>query len=1143
MILKSKKNFTTSVNLKFDIGNKEFIRRYLPTPSHADFLKGIIGGFLGENKHNAHVMIGPYGSGKSLVATIVANIFSGNINEREFKLLINKFKNVDQEIYEKLLAAYKFKSNFIPIILSGNEGSFGRTIISAIYRGVKNAGYELIIPGEMEEINTILKKWETKFPKTFNEFKKSLKIKGLTFNQWKKELQNNNQIEIDWFKKEYSVLSAGAIFQVNYENNFLEKITQIIEQLKEKNLQIFIAYDEFGRFLQSLEISQVYKTMQDLQDLAEIATRSNNLLQVLLISHKNMSQYILSQNAEYKSEFQRIEKRFHTYFIESDKATFYRIAQEYTKNLQEELLLLNIEAKDSKWILKKYNLFNELNHQEIEKLIVEGSYPIHPLALFLLPRLSSIFGQNERTLFTFLESEDTGGLNNFIIKQKNEMYYPHMLFDYFFQNSISEFMKDESFEALKTFAKLTNKIKISKDKSGQLNILKLVTLWELSNSNNVVKLNKELFMYGTGQKEDELEKNLDELIQLKLLRFNRILNQWELNEGSSIIVEELVESERATLLINEETRINEISELLKKKFYLATDYNDEKSITRFMQVRIITSVQLLKENFVAKNSFNSDGILFFVIPTSQEAFNESLLKIKNFHNEQLIFAITNRNFTTIKSALDRLIFLKSIFSNKKLLSEHNKLQEEINILIEEIRFEIIEFLNDFESFKENVQWYYVGEQISLYHEVELENKISDIMYNLFPQTPEIRNDSINRRNLNGMQTKAIYSVLNGVIKYPNFGNLGIQGQGPDYLIYATVFKNNDFDISNLNNIKYEPYKLIRNRVLSFIQSQKKGTVLEIEEIFTSHPFGVRKPLVPLLFVALLRDQWDQLMFYRNNMYVTAVDAEKLYGIFENSAEYEFVFHDYSKEFLEFINNVETIFQPYVSEYVLDQTTVIRASSGILNWLRQLPRHTQITEQLDSTLLDFKNTIRKVEVNPLENLQLMYKKYYERSILLEMKIHLEKEFESFKKEVLLKLLEAFQVYTFEELTKKYASYTTEEIKRNRLLKSIDKSSNSFIEDFALNYTGVELVNWSDTTFDLFERQVQNDYMDTLQSSTSNDSILIGLNDMQKSIKKVELSTKSQTIYDNVNRMIRNAGRNVPREEIEYLVYKLLDEFID
>ncbi|MGB6406868.1 MAG: hypothetical protein WBF39_05280, partial [Planococcus donghaensis] len=629
MITQSKKAFTTSINLKFDIGNKEFVQRYLPTPSHAEFLKGIIGGFLGERKNNSHIMIGPYGSGKSLAATIVADIFSGNINDQDFNRLINKFKDVDQEIFEKLTVAKQASAMFIPVVLSGNEGPFSRTIINSIAKAVKNEGYQIDIPGEIEEIQGIVKNWESEFPKTFNLFKKSLKNRADTLIQWKKELNDNNQKEIKWFIEEYSVLSAGAKFQIDYEANFIDKISHIIAQLKEKNIRIFIAYDEFGRFLQSLEMSQIYKTMQDLQDLAEVAGRSDNTIQLLLISHKNMSQYMLGHNEEFKAEFQRIEKRFKTYFVESDKATFYRIAQEYTKNMQKDLMLLNLESSDSKWILKKYNLFSELNHQETEKLIVEGSYPLHPLALFLLPRLSNVFGQNERTLFTFLESEETGGLTNFVTKNKEGMYYPHMLFDYFFQNSMNEFLGDESFGSLKTFAKITNKIKTTKQNKGQMDLLKMITLWDLSSSTNVVKLNEELLMFGTGQTLEELKLNLDQLVQQKMLRFNRILGQWELNEGSSVLVDEMLNEERTLLKVNNENRLDILKSLLEKKFYLATDYNDEINITRFMQVSILTTEQLLEKDFLEKIKFDADGYIYYVIPADEMSYSKAISAIES----------------------------------------------------------------------------------------------------------------------------------------------------------------------------------------------------------------------------------------------------------------------------------------------------------------------------------------------------------------------------------------------------------------------------------------------------------------------------------------------------------------------------------
>lgn len=1143
MITQTKKVFTTSINLKFDIGNKEFVQRYLPTPSHAEFLKGIIGGFLGDSKNNSHIMIGPYGSGKSLAATIVADIFSDNINDQDFKTLINKYKDVDQEIFQKLNAAKQEKSIFIPVVLSGNEGPFSRTIINSIAKAVKKAGYQIDIPGEIEEIHGVLNKWESEFPKTLSLFKKSLKTRSFTLLQWKKELNNNNSKEVEWFIEEYSSLSAGAKFQVDYEANFIDKITHIISQLKEKNIKIFIAYDEFGRFLQSLEMSQIYKTMQDLQDLAEVASRSENTIQLLLISHKNMSQYMLGHNEEFKAEFQRIEKRFKTYFVESDKATFYRIAQEYTKNMQKDLMLLNLESADSKWILKKYNLFSELNHQETERLIVEGSYPLHPLALFLLPRLSNIFGQNERTLFTFLESEETGGLTNFVSKQKEGMYYPHILFDYFFQNSMNEFLGDESFRSLKTFAKITNKMRATKQNKGQLDLLKMITLWDLSNSTNIVKLNEELLMFGTGQHLEELRLNLNQLVQQKMLRFNRVLGLWELNEGSSVLVDEMLDEERALLKITDENRLDTLKSLLEKKFYLATDYNDEINITRFMQVNILTTEQLLEDNFMGKIQYDSDGYIYYVIPTDENKISKAMSMIKPIQNNRIIFSLTNRKFKSIKVTLDRLIGLHSIYSNKKLLSDHTRLEEEVSVLMAETQFEIREFLKDFENFSENVSWHYKGQEMAVTHPVQLENKISEIMYELYPSTPEIRNDSINRRNLNGMQTKAIHTVLNNVIKNPQFERLGIEGQGPDYLIYATVFKNNNLDVSNLNHVSYEPYNLLRRALLDYIKNHKKASVKDLEQIFIAPPFGIRKPLIPLLFAGLLRDIWEQLMFYRNGMYVTAIDAEKLYGIFKEPAEYEFVFNDYSSEFLQFVSGVEKVFHEYESEYVRDQTIVIRASSGLLNWLRQLPRHSQTTEKMPEGLLEFKTMARRIEVNPINSLELLQTKFESSLSLAEMKSELEGHFETFKEEVTNNLYETFQVSSLDELKDRLMTYSADLVKRNRLLKSIDTNVDNFIEQFALNYTGVELGNWSDTTFDLFVRQMQNDYRDMEMSSESKDTILLGYNDSQKSIKKVELSNKAITVYENVNRIINNAGRSVPREEIEYLVFRLLDEYIE
>ena len=100
--------------------------------------------------------------------------------------------------------------------------------------------------------------------------------------------------------------------------------------------------------------------------------------------------------------------------------------------------------------LRKFPIFN-LNRTELQSLVVEGCYPIHPISLSLLPALSNVFGQNERTLFTFLDCADTNGLKYFI-NHESGYYVASNLFDYFFPDLKSLSQVEEKHPLLKTYS-------------------------------------------------------------------------------------------------------------------------------------------------------------------------------------------------------------------------------------------------------------------------------------------------------------------------------------------------------------------------------------------------------------------------------------------------------------------------------------------------------------------------------------------------------------------------------------------------------------------------------------------------------------------------------------------------------------------
>ena len=80
--------------------------------------------------------------------------------------------------------------------------------------------------------------------------------------------------------------------------------------------------------------------------------------------------------------------------------------------------------------VKELSLFHGETKSAFWAEFLPSVYPFHPIALYGLPRLSARLGQNERTLFTFLVSEDPLGFKRFLSEtQRVGRNLPSLTFD------------------------------------------------------------------------------------------------------------------------------------------------------------------------------------------------------------------------------------------------------------------------------------------------------------------------------------------------------------------------------------------------------------------------------------------------------------------------------------------------------------------------------------------------------------------------------------------------------------------------------------------------------------------------------------------------------------------------------------------
>ncbi|WP_318503046.1 hypothetical protein [Bacillus sp. T3] len=323
---------------------------------------------------------------------------------------------------------------------------------------------------------------------------------------------------------------------------------------------------------------------------------------------------------------------------------------------------------------------------------------------------------------------------------------------------------------------------------------------------------------------------------------------------------------------------------------------------------------------------------------------------------------------------------------------------------------------------------------------------------------------------------------------------------------------------------------MRKRLLEHLEGSKRNSIYGLFSIALLKPFGIRAPLVPLLVVALLKDKWHQMAFYSNDFSLTEMNAEMLYEILEQSAEfYEYEIYSLNEETMEMLK--------YLNEIYLDGENTLPPNilfKELNQWLLKLPRFTQITNKQPPEVLKVKQIIRSSEMDPLVaskefmNFALSIEQYHE------IKEYLEVFVESFKKDLLKETFAVFEVQNVEQIRVKHADTIQKSPQLKELVQILEQEQN--FDSFIVNVVGVQLEDWSDVTYD--------SYFATLtQLLTIVDSETIRVTEGEQvisTIKEMDLSVKGNTIYNQLHRIVTAGGRTMNPEEVKYILYRILKE---
>ncbi|MHA8083043.1 hypothetical protein ACST14_06450 [Aquirufa sp. A-Brett2-15D] len=579
------------------------------------------------------------------------------------------------------------------------------------------------------------------------------------------------------------------------ENSTNEEILISLEKhrikAEKKKSGLVLLVDEFGKFLEFAAKNNKLDELFLLQKIAEWVNNDETNVYFILTLHQNFNSYGKGLNEQDKLEWEKIKGRFadllfnepveQLLFFASNKLQEFEIEESSNTNYQ--LLLGHIKGSN----LISYNNL-------ITDSLSESLYPLDWISATVLVNSLQRYGQNERSLFSFLNDNSEVSIR----KRKNPFYSVANVFDYLVYTLPSEITGidnphkpqwNSTFKAIER-AELV----FEDDYEIATEVIKTIGLSNIFTKAGGLFDNHFLIAYFQCTRNFDINKILTKLEKAGITRFYKHSNKINFLEGTDL------DLEQELILVSKEINANfsitnEIISLIDFPIILAKKYSAEKGTSRFFEFRVCDSLENLEDAI---------GVIDGYINLIFEDINVE--EIKSISKD-----INSNIFVLYKNTLEIKKTVFTILKLDKISKKHADDTNAIKLLDDEKEFHynILKELvhNDLYSDKSNV-WIHDGEIITINNKASLNEFITKVCNHIYHKTPTFFNELINKEFLSTPINSARKSLIRKIIDFENQEYLGfeIDKFPPEKAIFLSLLKKSNIhrQIANSNQFEIAP---------------------------------------------------------------------------------------------------------------------------------------------------------------------------------------------------------------------------------------------------------------------------------------------------------------------------------------------------
>lgn len=261
-----------------------------------------------------------------------------------------------------------------------------------------------------------------------------------------REVLGSKQYETLNIVGDYADLSLLLARKLNIEGNsesVIDALRAYYNKLNAKGKFLVIVIDEFGKVLEHAAKKDPERELYFLQKLSDFVSVPTRKILLLTTLHQNFSAYAKGLSTSQKNEWTKVKGRFkEVVFVEpveqilmlaaKQNSTLARISTpEQDKNISTLYKL----AKETKFVSSDFTLDT-----------AKSLYPLDPFSAYSITQAIQRYGQNERSLFTFLQVQGDNSINAFE-PGSHLTYNLQNVYDYIVYNFYS-YLKDANTDSM-----------------------------------------------------------------------------------------------------------------------------------------------------------------------------------------------------------------------------------------------------------------------------------------------------------------------------------------------------------------------------------------------------------------------------------------------------------------------------------------------------------------------------------------------------------------------------------------------------------------------------------------------------------------------------------------------------------------------